>query len=137
MESMIAIIDLGGKQHLVSQGARVVVNRLATPEGDILKLPDLLSDRIVQTKVVSHTLGKKVNGLKFKAKTRSFKRYGHRQQETLVEVVSIEGLNQKSEIKSKQLPVDQLITTKKVVTTKKPSSNQTKQPAKKVANVKA
>ncbi len=89
MESTVAIINLGGKQHLVSEGAHVVVNRLAAKEGEVLDLPDLLSDRVVETKVLSHQLGKKINGLKFKAKTRSFKRYGHRQFETTVEVVSI------------------------------------------------
>jgi large subunit ribosomal protein L21 len=96
MESTVAIISLGGKQHLVSQGATVVVNKLDSKEGETFKLPDMLSNRSVQVKVVSHQLGKKVNGLKFKAKTRYFKRYGHRQSETTVEVVSIGAVTQKA-----------------------------------------
>ncbi|MEK7202531.1 MAG: bL21 family ribosomal protein [Patescibacteria group bacterium] len=99
MESIIAIVSLGGKQHLVSQGAKVVVNKLDSVEGEILNLPDMLSDRTVQVKVMSHQLGKKVNGLKFKAKTRYFKRYGHRQQETTVEVISLDATVQKPKVK--------------------------------------
>jgi len=89
MDSAVAVIELGGKQHLVKTGAKVVVNRLASNEGDTLNLADMLSGQAVQAKVVSHQLGKKINGLKFKAKTRYMKHYGHRQTQTLVEVVSI------------------------------------------------
>ncbi|MCR4277645.1 MAG: bL21 family ribosomal protein [Candidatus Berkelbacteria bacterium] len=96
MESTVAIISLGGKQHLVSQGATVVINKLDSKEGEVLTLPDMLSNRTVQVKVLTHQLGKKVNGLKFKAKTRYFKRYGHRQSETTVEVVSIGTTTRKS-----------------------------------------
>ena len=118
MESTVAIISLGGKQHLVSQGATVVVNKLDSKEGEVLDLPDMLSNRTVQAKVVSHQLGKKVNGLKFKAKTRYFKRYGHRQSQTSVEVVSIGAASQKA------------------TETAKPTVKKTT-PAKKVTSVKA
>ena len=100
MESTIAIISLGGKQHLVSQGETVVVNKLTSKEGEILNLPDMLSDRTVQAKVISHQLGKKVNGLKFKAKTRYFKRYGHRQSESTVEVVTLNAVTKKSAVET-------------------------------------
>ena len=89
MSSTVAIIELGGKQHLVTPGALVVVNRLEAAVGDAVNLSDMLSDKTVQVKVVSHGLGKKVNGLKFKPKTRYLKRYGHRQHQTTVEIVSI------------------------------------------------
>lgn len=104
MESTVAIVSLGGKQHLVSQGAKVVVNKLDSAEGAILKLPDMLSDRTVEAKVVSHQLGKKINGLKFKAKTRYFKRYGHRQNETTIEVVSLDSAVQKPKAESAAKP---------------------------------
>ena len=89
MDSTIAIVSLGGKQHLVSQGTRFVVNQLTNKVDETLDLSDLLSNRAVRVKVISHQLGKKVNGLKFKAKTRYLKRYGHRQPESTVEVVAI------------------------------------------------
>lgn len=96
MNSSVAVISLGGKQHLVSQGATVVVNKLSAKVGEIFVLPDLLGGPTVQAKVLSHQLGKKVNGLKFKAKTRYFKRYGHRQSQTSVEIVSIGSVAEKS-----------------------------------------
>ena len=102
MESTIAIVSLGGKQHLVSQGTRFVVNQLTNKVDETLDLPDLLSDRVVQVRVISHQLGKKVNGLKFKAKTRYLKRYGHRQPESIIEVVSIGGAVVKAPIKTAQ-----------------------------------
>ena len=100
MESTIAIVSLGGKQHLVSQGTRFVVNQLANNVDETLDLPDLLSTRVVQVKVISHQLGKKINGLKFKAKTRYLKRYGHRQPESTIEVVLIGGAVVKAPLKT-------------------------------------
>ncbi|MEK7171243.1 MAG: 50S ribosomal protein L21 [Patescibacteria group bacterium] len=91
MDSKIAIIELGGKQHLVKEGVLIVVNKLVTPQGESLPLINILNGEAVVAKVVSHQLGKKIHGLKFKAKTRYLKRYGHRQSETTVEVVSIGG----------------------------------------------
>src|SRR3989344_2605360 len=127
MESTVAIISLGGKQHLVSQGATVVVNKLDSKEGEVLDLPDMLSNRTVQAKVVSHQLGKKVNGLKFKAKTRYFKRYGHRQSETTVEVVSIGAGSQKAVAETVKPTVKKATPAKKVTAVK----------AKKVTDAKA
>ena len=89
MSSAVAVIELGGKQHLVRPGARVVANRLGNAEGETFQLVDLLSNQSVQARIVGHELGAKVSGLKFKPKTRYLKRYGHRQQQTVVEIVSI------------------------------------------------
>lgn len=137
MDSTVAIIDLGGKQHLVSQGARVVVNRLDSKEGEEMNLPDMLSDRTVATRVISHSLGKKVNGLKFKAKTRSFKRYGHRQRETVVEVISIQ--SSKTQLKNEvaQSVEKQPTMVKKTVTSTDLPSKTVLKETKKVVNAKA
>ena len=87
--SEVAIIAVGGKQHLVRVGAKISVNRLANNEGDTLKETDLLSKLPVTLKVLSHELGKKINGLKFHRKVRYTRRYGHRQQLTSLEVTAI------------------------------------------------
>src|SRR3990167_3795433 len=121
MESTVAIISLGGKQHLVSQGATVVVNKLDSKEGEVLDLPDMLSNRTVQAKVVSHQLGKKVNGLKFKAKTRYFKRYGHRQSQTSVEVVSIGVGSQKATTQTAKPAVKKATTAQKTTVANPPA----------------
>lgn len=118
MSSTIAIIELGGKQHLVKQGAKLVVNKLASKEGDTLDLPNMLDGQIVQAKILSHQLGKKVNGLKFKAKTRYFKRYGHRQAQTSVEILSI-GERSEPKVAAVKSPA-------KKTTPKKPAPKRTK-----------
>ncbi len=86
--SPTAIIELGGKQHIVSNGAKVVVNRLKNEEGETITAKDMLGGADIQLKVVSHMLGKKINGLKFKSKVRYTRHYGHRQQLTTLEVLA-------------------------------------------------
>jgi large subunit ribosomal protein L21 len=84
-----AVVESGGKQHLVAAGTRVIVNRLSAKEGDILTLKSLLDETPVAVRVLAHQRGVKINGLKFKSKTRYMRRYGHRQEQTVLEVVSI------------------------------------------------
>ncbi len=89
MDKVVAIVELGGHQHLVSEGASIVVNKIAQKEGETFNVPNLLNDQSVSLKVKNHQRGPKISGLKFKAKTRYFKRYGHRQEQTVVEVLAI------------------------------------------------
>ena len=84
-----AVISLGGKQHLVSAGAHFQVNRLTSKEGESLEAKDILTGQPVKLTVVTHFLGKKINGLKFKNKIRYIRHYGHRQQLSQIEVVSV------------------------------------------------
>lgn len=88
-EKVWAVVKLGGKQYLVTAGARLVTNRLPNKEGEILNIASLTDKLPVSLKVLAHTLGEKVRGLKFKNKVRYIKRYGHRQQQTVLEIVSI------------------------------------------------
>lgn len=84
-----AVISLGGKQHLVSAGTHFQVNRLTSKEGESLEAKDILTGQPVKLTVVTHLLGKKINGLKFKNKIRYIRHYGHRQQLSQIEVVSL------------------------------------------------
>jgi large subunit ribosomal protein L21 len=83
------VIELGGKQHLVAAGSRVVVNALATEVGETLRLESIFNRIPVTLRVSEHRRAPKINGLKFKNKVRYLKRYGHRQNQTVLEVVSI------------------------------------------------
>jgi len=85
-----AVISLGGKQHLVYQGAKVVVNRIETEVDAQITLTDLLNEVPVVLKVVEHSLGDKIDGLKFHSKSNYLKRYGHRQTQTVLEVISVD-----------------------------------------------
>lgn len=81
------IIELGGKQHLAEVGTRIVVNQGDSEEGDTVIAKDLLANKDVSLKVLKNYLGVKINGMKFKSKSRYTRRYGHRQHLTMLEVM--------------------------------------------------
>lgn len=88
-ETKWAILELGGKQHLVVEGAKIQVNRLTTKPGETIQLTSLLDQTPVTLKVVEELRGEKVHGLKFKNKVRYLRHYGHRQNLSALEVVTI------------------------------------------------
>ena len=100
---MYAVIRTGGKQEKVSEGSRVDVERLGvdvgaevtfTPllvvDGDtVVSTPDELSGASVTATVVGETKGPKIRGFTYKNKTRSRRRWGHRQHYATIEVTGI------------------------------------------------
>lgn len=101
-----AIIETGGKQHLVFVKTKLRVEKLATPEGSEIifdKVLLLASDgggglkigkpfvagAKVAGKVLKQGRGRKLRILKYKAKVRYRRRLGHRQSFTEVEIASI------------------------------------------------
>lgn len=104
MKDKFAIIDLGGKQHLVTVGSKITTNRLEVEAGKkletekVLLVNDgeatkvgmpLLANASVSLKVLDHTRAKKVTISRFRAKSRYRRKIGHRQPQTTVEVVAI------------------------------------------------
>jgi large subunit ribosomal protein L21 len=94
-----AIISLGGKQYRVSEGDRLLVNRLPTDEGKTFH-PDVLftggngkpnlSPRIqVTAKVVGSPLGPKIRIGKYKAKKGYRRHTGFRAKLSEIEIQSI------------------------------------------------
>ncbi len=90
-EKKWAVIEVGGKQHLVAVGSRIVTNRAVEGEGETVTVKGMLDQSPVELRVSSHLLGPKINGLKFKNKIRYLKRYGHRQKLSTFEIISIGG----------------------------------------------
>ena len=100
---MYAVIRTGGKQERVSEGSRLDVERLGvdvgaevtfTPllvvDGDtVVSTPDALSGASVTATVVGETKGPKIRGFTYKNKTRSRRRWGHRQGYATIEVTGI------------------------------------------------
>lgn len=99
-----AIIGLLGKQHKVSVGDTLVVDRLTQEEGktfevkEVLLMADgadlkigqpLVVGSSVSFKVLSHSKAKKIRVATYKSKSRSRKVKGHRQHQTTLEVVKI------------------------------------------------
>ncbi|MDP9388727.1 MAG: 50S ribosomal protein L21 [Actinomycetota bacterium] len=99
---MYAVIDAGGKQERVSEGQRVRVELLGAGAGEEVSLnPVLLVDdgRVVagpalagarvSGRVVGEVKGPKIRGFTYKNKTRSRRRWGHRQHYTEIEITGI------------------------------------------------
>ena len=99
---MYAVIRTGGKQYRVSPGDRVRVEKLGAEQATLTPLLVVDGDRVtteasalsglpVVVKVLGHGRGSKIRAGKYKAKTRYRRRWGHRQDYSLVEVASIGG----------------------------------------------
>lgn len=100
---MYAVIDAGGKQERVEVGQLVDVDLLRAAPGDELTLeallvvdgaqvaatPEALAGSTVSARVVGEALGPKIVGFTYKKKTRSRRRFGHRQRYTTVEITGI------------------------------------------------
>ncbi len=103
--SMYAIIETGGKQIRVEEGAVIFVEKLAAAEGDTVVFDKVLfvggdaakvgapyvEGAKVNAKVEKQGKGKKITIVKYKAKKGSTRRkQGHRQPYTKVVIESIE-----------------------------------------------
>lgn len=102
---MYAVIRTGGKQEKVTEGQRLAVELLSAAEGDtvsfspvlvvdgerVLAGADSLAGAQVSAVVVGQTKGPKITGFTYKPKTRSRRRWGHRQRYTTIEITGITG----------------------------------------------
>ena len=100
---MYAVIKTGGKQYRFEKGERLEFERVGADEGTELELkPVLLVDgdkilatrhdlanAVVKAKVVGETRGKKIDGFIYKPKSNNRRRYGHRQDLSVLEIVAI------------------------------------------------
>ena len=104
---MYAVVRSGGKQYRVEEGSQVTVDKLAGNAGDTVTLGEILfvadSEAIkagpaalkgakVTAEIVGHSKGPKIEILRYKNKTRQRKSKGHRQDETTIRIMKIEGL---------------------------------------------
>ncbi len=101
---MIAVIETGGKQYLVSTGSKVQIEKLEGLKGDTLKFDKVLftaegskytvgkpyiSGASVEATIIRQGRGKKIEVLKYKAKSKYRRKIGHRQSYTEIEVTKI------------------------------------------------
>ncbi len=103
LEAMYAVIASGGKQEKVSTGQQVHLELIEgeagaeislTPvllvDGDtVLATADQLAGAKVTAKLIGTTKGPKINGFTYKRRTNNRRRYGHRQNYSVVEITSI------------------------------------------------
>jgi len=100
---MYAVIASGGKQEKVTEGQQVELELIDGEEGSEVSLTpvllvdgdsvlagaDALSGVSVTGRIVGTAKGPKINGFTYKKKTNQRRRYGHRQNYTVVEITSI------------------------------------------------
>lgn len=100
---MYAVIASGGKQEKVSEGQQVQVELLHQEDGTevslkpvlvvdgttILSTPDQLKGVSIKARIVGSAKGPKIDGFTYKRRTNNRRRYGHRQQYSVIEITSI------------------------------------------------
>ena len=101
---MYAVIKSGGKQHKVSEGEEILLEKLALDEGDVIEFSEvlavnkdgnlnvgkpLLEGAVVKGKVLNHLKTKKITVIKMKRRKDYRKKQGHRQNLTKVKIESI------------------------------------------------
>ena len=102
MRPMFAIVRTGGKQYRVAPGDKIVVEKLAGEAGDSIDLTDVLlagegsdlkstSGLTVAAKIVAQAKGEKVTVFKKRRRHNYRRKAGHRQQHTILKIVSIGG----------------------------------------------
>src|SRR5688572_24725872 len=99
---MFAIVRTGGKQYRVAPGDKIVVEKLAGSAGDSIDLTDVLlagegadlkstSGLIVAAEIIAQAKGDKVTVFKKRRRHNYRRKAGHRQQHTILKIVSIGG----------------------------------------------
>ena len=100
---MYAVIRTGGKQYKVEAGEQLEVERLGLDDGSEVDLapvlvvdgeivqatPAQLDGATVKARVVGATRGPKIDGFVYKPKSNNRRRYGHRQDLTVIEILDI------------------------------------------------
>jgi len=101
-----AIIGLGGKQFRVSEGDKIVAEKVAEKEGEAIKInhvflvadgedvkigSPLVEGASVEAKVLGVKKGEKIRVFKMKARKRYRREKGHRQFEMELEIGKING----------------------------------------------
>jgi large subunit ribosomal protein L21 len=107
---MYAIVATSGKQFRVTEGDRILVDRVSANVGQTVQLDSVLmvggdqrpmvgtpfvSGAAVEATVVSHRAGDKVIVFKFEARKRKRRKIGHRQQLSELRIGSIRAPGQK------------------------------------------
>jgi large subunit ribosomal protein L21 len=116
---MYAVIRTGGKQYKVEAGERLEVERLGVDDGtdveltpvllvdgdNVLATPAQLAGATVQARVIGATRGPKIDGFIYKPKSNNRRRYGHRQDLSVIEITGI-GPAKKPRSRAKAKPAE-------------------------------
>jgi len=109
---MFAVVRTGGKQYRVAAGDKIVVEKLAGNPGDQITLGDILlagegsdlkkTDGLtVAAEIIAQAKGEKVTVFKKRRRHNYRRKKGHRQQHTILKIVSIGGKGESKAAKPK------------------------------------
>ena len=109
---MFAVVRTGGKQYRVAAGDKIVVEKLAGNPGDQITLGDILlagegsdlkkTDGLtVAAEIIAQAKGDKVTVFKKRRRHNYRRKQGHRQQHTILKIVSIGGKGESKAAKPK------------------------------------
>lgn len=112
---MFAIVRTGGKQYRVAAGDKIVVEKLAGEAGDSVELSDVLlagdggelkstSGLVVAAEIVAQAKADKVTVFKKRRRHNYRRKRGHRQQLTILKILSIGGEKAKKATKADAAP---------------------------------
>ncbi len=112
---MFAIVRTGGKQYRVAPGDKIVVEKLAGEAGDSIDLTDVLlagegsdlkstAGLIVAAEIVAQAKADKVTVFKKRRRHNYRRKAGHRQQHTILKIVSIGGKKAEKKAEAKAEP---------------------------------
>ena len=112
---MFAVVRTGGKQYRVAPGDKIVVEKLAGSAGDSIDLTDVLlagegsdlkstNGLIVAAEIIAQAKGEKVTVFKKRRRHNYRRKAGHRQQHTILKIVSIGGKGEKKAPKAEAAP---------------------------------
>ena len=112
---MFAIVRTGGKQYRVAAGDKIVVEKLAGEAGDSVELSDVLlagdggelkstSGLVVAAEIVAQAKADKVTVFKKRRRHNYRRKRGHRQQLTILKILSIGGEKAKKAAKADAVP---------------------------------
>ena len=102
MRAMFAIVRTGGKQYRVAAGDKIVVEKIAGDAGSTVSLGDILlagegselkptQGLTVSAEIIAQAKGEKVIVFKKRRRHNYRRRNGHRQQHTILKILSIGG----------------------------------------------
>ena len=110
---MFAIVRTGGKQYRVAAGDKIAVEKIEGEAGDTVSLGDILlagdggevkdaKGLTVSAEIIAQTRGEKVVVFKKRRRHNYRRRNGHRQQHTILKILSIGGEAPKAKKASKK-----------------------------------
>ena len=127
---MFAIVRTGGKQYRVAAGDKIVVEKLAGEAGDTISLDDIrlagdggdlksTDGLIVAAEIIAQAKADKVTVFKKKRRHNYRRKRGHRQQLTILKIISIGG--KKAETKKAAPAAEKAPSTDKALAADKPA----------------